>query len=113
MVCLWIRRVYHCVFFRPYGACSRVYEATHSLRCGLHSVAASRLGSRPCLGQARGWDSVSVLLSTTEFGEHAWFDVTAGDDRHIQLCLGQLIGAEEESGGRDRTAGFGYCFWIR
>ena len=46
------------IIFRPFRAWSRRCPATHSLRCGLHSSAASRL--RPCFASAtptRPWQT--------------------------------------------------------
>jgi|SRR5579862_7131651 len=103
--------------FAPSGLVLAFTKRPFSLRCGLHSVAASRLdraGFRDsALADLRGWDFVHVLLSTAEFREHLGFDVAAGDDRHVQFCFRKLIGAEEESCGGDCAAGLGYCFWIR
>ena len=57
---IWIRPVvffssfvmrYGLCFFRPFGAGSLLSRATHGLRRGLHSCAASRLGSSSFLPQ--------------------------------------------------------------
>src|SRR5579863_1394646 len=43
-----------------------------------------------------------------ETAQHAGFNVSAGDDRHIHLRVGHLIAVKEESGGGDGAAGLGY-----
>src|SRR5579864_1102423 len=117
---LWISeacRAFQRSSFAPPGLVDLFVCPPHSLRCGLHSFAALRL----CL--PRGLPAGVYLLMnfsgcylhfiirdslTAEGLQHLGFDVAAGDDGYVQFCFWELIGAEEESGGGDCAARFGY-----
>jgi hypothetical protein len=109
------------------------------LRCGLRSIAASRLTLDDVSGNFLYFDRFPDCSAIPWFGclaipwcgdrgaeffseqrssaaeilQHLGFDVAAGDYGYVQLCFWELVGAEEESGGGDCTAGFSHGFGIR